>query len=318
MALGFPPVGLRAMLFGCCLVGLTACGGHGVLPENAGRNDVQRFTQRTLATAGREFDAGDLAGALKHYQIVNTLNPEDTGLLRRIGYVRSLIRQRSGHHQVAAQRALKSGQPGLARTELLKALSLEPDNRRVLALLARIETDRASAALHKRQPTIDPAYRDPADMEKTLAPPKPVAGVQSLKTSRGAAGGRHAPVVNTRLVALLRRNPVGDGDRHRLIGDLIALGDKLFAQGNATDALRCLDRAQSLGGGNVATRDGVVALKNVYASRLYRQAISAQGRNRQKAIRLLRLALRYRPEYAKARLRLKRLSAAGSSSGRNR
>ncbi len=318
MALDFPPVGLRAMLFGCCLVGLAACGGHGVLPENAGRNDVGRFTQRMLATAGREFDAGDLAGALRHYQIVNTLNPEDTGLPRRIAYVRSLIRQRSGHHQVAAQRALKSGRPDLARKELLKALSLEPDNRRVLALLARIETDRASASLRKRQPSIDPAYRDPADMEKTLAPPKPVAGVQSIKNSPGADGRRHAPVVNARLIALLRRNPVGDEARHRLIGKLIELGDKLFAKGDVTDALRCLDRAQSLGNGNVATRDGVVALKNVYASRLYRQAISAQGRDRQRAVRLLRLALRYRPDYSKARLRLKRLSAAGSSSGRKR
>ncbi len=318
MALGFPLAGLRAMLFGSFLVGLAACGSHGVLPEQTERYDVERFTQRALAAAERAFDAGDLASALKHYQIANTLNPDDTGLLRRIGYVRSLIRQRSGHHQVAAQRALKRGRSDLARVELLKALSLEPDNRRVLALLARIETDRATAALRKRQPSIDPAYRAPGDIEETLAPPQPVAGVRSLKTSPDVNEKRRMPVVNARLVALLRRHPVGDGDRHRLIGELIELGDQLFAEGNAADALRCLDRAQSLGEGSTATRGGVVALKNVYASRLYRQAISVQGRNRQTAVRLLRLALRYWPGYAKARLRLKRLSSIGSASGRNR
>ncbi len=268
--------------------------------DDGGERVLQAFRAHLLDRAREAVDRGDLADALDAYLVLEALPADDPEITRRIGVLRHRIRQRSALHQAASQRARKAGDPRRARIELLKALALEPDNRRILGALARLEAERASVALRQRHPSrLDPAYRGPTQIERTLAPPRPVAPQRS-----------HRPRVNPRLVELLRRKPGDAASRRRLIGELIELGDQLIAKGETSDALRCLARAERLANGDAAMRASIVALKKVYASKLYRRATALRGRDPGSAIRLLRQALRLQPDFAKARLQLRRLGGA--------
>lgn len=103
-----------------------------------------------LAAAAKE--AGDLASAADHEEVLVLLAPEDPGRRKALQATRDTLRRATRTHADAGVAARRSGDLALARESFLRVLALDPDNadaakalREIdLATMAKSQSDRAA------------------------------------------------------------------------------------------------------------------------------------------------------------------------------
>ena len=107
----------------------------------------QRLIDLHRQQARRLEAQGALLEAQREWQLVHALSPTDSDAEDQIRRLGDAIDQQFAHHLAGAERALARSQGGPARSHLLRALALKPDDARAIDLIRRHEAQLAYARL---------------------------------------------------------------------------------------------------------------------------------------------------------------------------
>jgi len=274
----------------------------------------QSALRQATEAAQRHAAQGMLRDALRQWEIAAALAPGDGAVAENVRRLQARIAVTARAHREKGEALAADGRWRLARTEFLRALSLDPGDtlsRKRLRSLEQRQAERQLAAkversrirlarshANKNAPA-EPEYPDPnghAQSEGKTGAPPPITADAASPTDR----------VIDRLRDLLQRQPENFAVRRTLIGLYLQEADKGFNDGRYKAALEALTNAVELAEGLADQQGEIEARRVAYAERLYSLGVRLARAQPEQAQRYWRLTLGFKPDHRKAELRLQR------------
>jgi len=258
-----------------------------------------------LATQAKQ--AGDLATAATHYQILTLLAPNDAVYRNELAATRAEIGRRVKENLAAGNAAMRSGDTDRAAESMLKVLALEPENAEAAKSLRDIEAQRLSKIQAGRAAKAGGAG---AVNASKAAPPRTAASAASdayeleqplemFKAGDTTGGLRD-------LKAWVEANPTDKAGRNRIGTAVYDRARELEDQGAREQALPLYEQAVALRGEPaLGWTSRIQALKRALGNEYFDKGVKAWPTNAAQAVKDWETSLRYDPQNAKSAARLK-------------
>jgi tetratricopeptide (TPR) repeat protein len=256
-----------------------------------------------LAQAAR--DAGDLASAADHLEVVVLLSPKDPAHRKALDATRDAIRRGVREHTQTGINARRSGDLGAARDAYLHVLALDPDNADAVKamrdiehqIMARTQGDRAARARPSdAAPAIAKArVNDALDLDQPL---------ELVRAGDLVAGLREAK-------AWVDAHPSDRAGRGRLGAAVAEKAREAEGKGQRETALSLYEQAVSLAGAGTSEWTlRMQALRKALGEKYYNDGMKVFRSDLDNAIRLWETGARYDPSNLNLQMRLREAKLA--------
>jgi len=308
---------LRALVIAACLV-LGACAQAPSMSEDSPavstpstptltvssgyRNAAIARHSRLAATAR---DAGDLAEAADHEEVLVLLSPNDPARKRALQSTREAIRRAVRTHAESGSAARRAGDLVSARDAYLRVLALDPDNADAVKALREID----SAVMARSQGERAARVRVPDDVVASAkARPTDALDVdQRIEILR--AGDFNAGLRELR--SWVDANPGDRATRQRIGAAVAEKARELESKAQRESALGLYDQAGTLAGAPTpewTTR--AQALRKALGEQYYAEGMKVYRTDLDLAIRSFEAGVRYDPSNTTLQLRLREAKLA--------
>ena len=289
------------------LLALTGCAGV-VDIADFGTQDSAIFQDAGswLNRARHYVDEGDLAAALRHLRIAQTLDPGDKRIAVEIEQTESRIRLLVSRYLSEGGEARKLGRVEHARKAYLRVLSLQPGQPDALSELRRFEQfsdERWMAATTSRSRQLALEY-DQSKIESEEGREAAVyVGQSAPQPEKTGTGGLLD--YRQRLERRIENDPGDRGARQLLVHMLLERAGKAFTLERFDQALKFLVEGESIASGETSLQQPIGNSREEYGRTLYSMGLRVYRDDINRAIGYWEYALKFDPENEKSRLRLK-------------
>lgn len=324
---------LRHWLLSGSLTLLVACARVSVAPEppRAPAGDMLAKTvskHRQLALHYQE--AGDLAAAAVHWQVVSLLAPGEKGYKRELASTRAAIAQISKDQLAAGLAAMRNGDSERATRAMLKVLAVDPENVQASRALRDMERQKLASIQAQRAARARQEDAMGASGASRAAPRQRASdGSETYDLEQGLEMFKGGDVSGglRELRRFVDANPNDRVARERIGAAVYERGQVLENEGAREQALSLYEQARQLrGDAGPGWEAHVQALRAELGDDYYAQGMRSYRTDVPLAIKQWETSLRYDPKNLKSASRLqearkvqdklKRLPLSGTGPGK--
>lgn len=257
---------------------LLGCQSTPVALGDLGRSgELTEFVADRRVAAERSESQGALRDALREWQLIDAVSPDDTHVRSEIGRLEKAIERKRLRHIEQARTAQRNGQLRRSREHLLHALALRPDQPPAIKELKAVEARIVYAAI----PAVPEIETTPQSEVDVYTQGRRESDVLRSKSGSGMAGA----------------GSVGSNET-----DLLRHANQLLAQGSYEAALQeLLNLRESKRVGREIDVE-IAKIRRVLAARHFARGVAAFRAERyEEAVSEFELTLRHEPDHHKAR-----------------
>jgi tetratricopeptide (TPR) repeat protein len=304
-------VRLRHWLLSASLAFLTACArmpGPPGPPAAPADDSLAKTVAKHRQLAVQYQQAGDLAAAAAHWQVVSLLAPDDEGYRRELAGTRAAMAQISKDQLAAGLAAMRNGDSERATQAMLRVLAVDPDNAQASRALRDLEKQKlasiqAQRAARVRQEDAMGASGPPrtASRQRANEAGETYDLEQRLEMFKGGdvSGGLRE------LRRFVDANPADRAARQRIGAVVYERGQLLEKEGAREQALALFEQAAQLRGDPAPGWEAhVQALRAELGNEYYEKGMRCYRSDVPLAIRQWETSLRYDPKNLKSATRL--------------
>ncbi|MET0051851.1 MAG: hypothetical protein ABW095_12330 [Candidatus Thiodiazotropha sp.] len=255
-----------------------------------------------VAQAQQHEQAGDLQQARYEYRIAQTLSQKDRDIPQHIERLEELIQKKSRKLEDSAQKALRKGQTQRAQSLYLDILSLDPGNQQALESLRALDEHRAKQQLQAKYPNRTRKPRKSQD-DQELRDEDYAYSRQSILQAEDRA--RNASGFIKELEAHVEKYPQDDELRKMLLNVRLSKAQQAFDRQDYLQSLQELQRAENSLKGDPPALSSLGERRKSYAKALYLEGVRRIRENRDEAVEIWQLALKFNPQDRKIQLRIR-------------
>jgi len=295
---------------------VVACGGQQfTLPARGtdASNAAASAFKMHIEKAAEYEQEGALVAAIREYRIAGLISHEDRSIKKKTADLMAEVDRKAAESRKAATAHRKRGRIGRERRAWLAVLSYKPDDKAALSRLRAMEQAREKRSLARKIKLSQKYYND-----SQILVSKNIIGFEqeAFEYSSQALWEMQRKHAGTELFLdemqkHLGKYPEDEKIRALFITTCIKEADKEFTGQNYENSLQYLSRGGEIATGHSSRLTRITQVKKRYADELYAKGLEAYRDDRGRAIDYWRLALKYNPQMGKARLRLRKMSAAG-------